>query len=151
MGYTHYFTHKECSKEAWDKILKDCRKLKTHLPKDVCIGNWTGKETPSKIFTKDKIVFNGVDRSESGGEDESHESFVLPRKSPNFEFCKTARKPYDLLVCGVMIVYDFYAHETADFGTDGTRESWDEALTFVARVLGNEYSTKFVLRNPNFF
>jgi len=32
MGYSHYLTHTEVTKEVWSAILKDCRKLYKNMP-----------------------------------------------------------------------------------------------------------------------
>jgi len=49
------------------------------------------------IINDKKIAFNGV------GED-GHESLVIHKVGCEFEFCKTARKPYDEVVVAVLKV-----------------------------------------------
>lgn len=50
---------------------------------------------PAKVL-KTIIRFNGV-------EDDGHETFYLPKKKRSFNFCKTARKPYDIAVAMVLL------------------------------------------------
>ena len=150
MGYTHYLTHTEVTKEVWSKILKDCRKLYKNMPqhtdtaggysaKDALqLGTWDGQKPLKTLGDKNIISFNGYP------DPLDHEIFLLHREgSGGFAFCKTARKPYDLMVCACLIVYCFHSRETMDLGSDGEWDDWAPAMTFVEEVLGAQYVMKF--------
>ena len=135
--------------EVWDRIVKDCVELKRNMPQRkesegsfysmdlLVLGDSSGDKLP--IFNRNIIHFNGMDEL-------GHESFALKRKGSNgFEFCKTARKPYDLMVCACLITYYFHSSDTIKISSDGDREDWQEAYDFVSRVLGAEYVVKFEL------
>lgn len=140
MGYTHYFPHKTVTQEVWDKIMQDCIHLRrAALPKNIEIGYWDGTGTISGEFGTNRIAFNGV------GSD-SHESFVLNREAQeDFSFCKTARKPYDLLVCACLLAYKFHSPKTIKISSDGDREDWQPACDFVTQVFGPSYMVKLEL------
>ena len=78
------------------------------------------------------IRFNGVG-------DLAHETFMVDRVSREFEFCKTNRKPYDLAVCGVLILVSLYA-EGGEISSDGLGETytdseWKDAWEFVSGTI----------------
>ena len=149
MGYSHYMKHTEVTKEVWSKILKDCRKLYKNMPEKreggglplyiiLQLGTWDGQRPLKTLGDKDGITFNGYP------DPLNHETFLLRREgSGGFAFCKTARKPYDLMVCACLIVYCFHSRETMDLGSDGDWDDWAPAMTFVEEVLGAQYVMKF--------
>ena len=53
----------------------------------------------------------------------------------DFNFCKTARKPYDLLVCACLIAakkeLNYEVH------SDGKKEDWQPAIDFYNKVTGS--------------
>jgi len=94
------------------------------------------------IFDTDEIWFNGTDKDftpkdEKDHPELSHETFTLFRKgSVGFCFCKTAQKPYDLMVQACLLVYRHYSPDTINLGSDGDEEDWEAAVDFVHHVLG---------------
>lgn len=143
MGYTHYYnTPKKIGKGEWFVLLDKIEKLKAALPgdymKEVIRGGF-GRDLPE--FTEDRIWFNGNEEK-----DLDHETFLLERESepgswqePDqfgyyFNFTKTARKPYDLLVCLVMIAMHYSI--PCSLSTDGDPEDWDNALALYDSVFG---------------
>lgn len=87
MGYTRYWhrTEKPITQEfvdAVNNIIAESRK------KGITIRNGLGKGEP--IVTLDKVVFNG-----NGDCDLDHETCAFTNTEKGFDFCKTARKPYD--------------------------------------------------------
>ena len=90
MGYTRYWkrTDKKIDKElivAVCEIIADC------INKGINICNGSGEGNP--VVTLDEIAINGND--EVGL---AHETFYLGNEESDFEFCKTACKPYDYAV-----------------------------------------------------
>jgi hypothetical protein len=142
MGYTHYFKHKKTGKRKWAKIVEDCKKLADNLPEDVLIDGCSAYPTPQ--FDSKEIYFNGtdegfkwIDHKNNKYPKNGHETFVLSQAgSGGFAFCKTARKPYDLLVCACLLVYKHHSPKTMDLGSDGDSEDWKEAEAFVKKILG---------------
>ena len=90
MGYTRYWkrTNKKIDEElinAVHEIIADCDKH------GIKICNGIGHDDP--VVTLDEIAINGND--EVGL---AHETFYLGNEESDFEFCKTAYKPYDYAV-----------------------------------------------------
>ena len=94
MGYTNYWIQKKAfSNDEWTAIKKEYDYMVENF-NDVLIEDQTKK--------KSEIVFNGLKEN-----DLNHETFYLTKKirpafyegdNRKFNFCKTARKPYDLAV-----------------------------------------------------
>ena len=101
-------------------------------PLKLCGGNGEGEP----VFDPNGIIFNGDDSI-----DLAHETFAVYPKPFN-DFCKTARKPYDLMVCAVllsmkrhMINFSF----TSDGrGTVGETDDWKPAKDFYQKVCGKK-------------
>jgi len=122
-------------------------------------------------FSKHRVYFNGghpdskriKKKNEHQGkeytywEDEpshglDHETFVIQRKYPKdnrsyttpneyFAFCKTARKPYDLMVCAVLILYKLHFQDRVSVCSDGDFEDWAPALNFVLKHIPSLHET----------
>ncbi len=158
MGYTHYFLHERTTVEKWKKIIKDCEKLVSNTPKHTDsaggyylddkleLSDWREEEKDylkwegdiDRVIGEEDICFNGFP------EKLSHEPFILDRVGPGgFSFCKTARKPYDLIVCACLITYNFHSSSTIKISSDGDWEDWAPAMKFVEEVLGANYVMKF--------
>ena len=152
---------KDFNEEEWNSLIKDCKVLYKNMPKhSLSAGGWS-KEDPLFIngcsgynkaqFTNKHIIFNGgngskrtftVDTKYEGKERKSwkdsiendldHETFLLTRKdSGNFNFCKTARKPYDLMVCAVLFLAKYHLKDKIKISSDGDMEDWKPAIEFV--------------------
>lgn len=111
MGYTNYFnTKKTITADARAKMVTFVNKAITLIP-DIKICGWDGTGEPT--ITKESIMFNG---DEAEGLD--HETFSLYGDCGKFNFTKTARKPYDILVKAVLM----YA---TDLNMLSKKEPWD--------------------------
>ena len=87
MGYTNYWTNKRAfTDDEWKRVKDEYEWLK-EMGQGLIVD-----QTP---YNRDEIVFNG----NSIG-DLDHETFYINKKNDqeSFNFCKTARKPYDLAV-----------------------------------------------------
>jgi hypothetical protein len=93
MGYTQYWKHTGFTDEQWKKLLGFT--MKTIQNTDISIVNGAGDSDTVAKLTERVITFNGEN-------DDAHETFHLTKSSQDFEFCKTARKPYDEVVVAVM-------------------------------------------------
>ena len=156
MGYTHYFGHGKTSAKKWNAIVEDCKKLQaaddTTIVNNKYVKAGAGWKTVIEApkFNTRQIRFNGI------GED-GHEDFILLKSgveiqpyekrtstqpiSFGFTFCKTARKPYDTLVCACLLVYKYHSEDTMSLSSDGDEE-WEEAEQFVKDTLGYDLTFK---------
>lgn len=165
MGYTHSFhQYRDATETQWEAICADVRKLLEKVPAHstsaggsfsdapliLCDG--FGKAGTAPEVNQDQIWLNG-----SEDDDMMNETFLLSRlykpdwveswmynkdeqgRKRLFQFCKTERKPYDLVVCACLIVAHHHAPKAYDIDTDGTPEDWAPALEWVSAVLGDGY------------
>ena len=147
MGYTHYWTFDRSKmtqdelKIAFKKAVDEIVNLKNNLPKEIVIKGEHGYNEPT--FSEQEICFNGDIESES-----EHETFRVTLEQPkiytyrntdppksfsedkNFKFCKTTRKPYDLLVCASLIALNKYMPEAFTYSSDGNKEDWKKPKEF---------------------
>jgi hypothetical protein len=72
-------------------------------------------------FSADTIHFNGK-------EPDDYESFVLNPGASSFEFCKTQFRPYDRLVCAVLIAAKHRLGDGIEISSDGDWSEWADGL-----------------------
>jgi hypothetical protein len=84
------------------------------------------------------ILFNGI-----GGD--AHETFGFPLApfagKPEFNFVKTAMKPYDAVVTACLIVArDHFTREELEISSDGTWDAWRNGRDLYIQVLQRQAS-----------
>jgi hypothetical protein len=83
------------------------------------------------VADQNHIWFNGLEEDDQG-----HETFQITKKlDSQFNFCKTARKPYDKYVCAVLLACEYYAPGALDIGSDGYKEEWQEGIDLIKEFL----------------
>lgn len=132
MGYTHYFEQiQEPENSQWHALVADFKHLyaSSMITSPLPIQRETN--TPDAPLADDHaIVFNGI------GED-GHETFYFPRKEDsNFNFCKTASKPYDLAVVATLILAHHHMPHCYSIRSDGTRADWKDGQHLIKTLLG---------------
>lgn len=77
--------------------------------------------TGSPKLDNKQIALNGNEKSPAG--DLSHESFILWKNPPkdSWDFCKTARKPYDAVVVSILALAKKVAPKAISISSDGGR------------------------------
>jgi hypothetical protein len=127
MGYTHYWRVEPDPFDdlAWARLCADTRRLFQASPERLCFGYYE-QSTPPLVDTAN-IRFNG--RGQGACED-----FLLVPGRSAFNFCKTARLPYDQVVCAVLAA----ARDRSlaiSVTSDGTPDEWAPALVWASKVL----------------
>lgn len=145
MGYTHYWRQtRDFTDDEWLKLrqgagqvvsaLRNAKALRERdipaVPFDIPLAYEDDEPDRPPVVSLDEIRFNGV------GED-GHETFYLTRRKPEkrefdrlyetegaFDFCKTARKPYDAAVVAVLTIAHTVAPGVLTLSSDGTPEEW---------------------------
>ena len=127
MGYTHYYYQKKSfTPKQWVSLSKDAR---TIIAACDTLGIALRREFDDPrlpLVDASQIRFNGE-------REQGHETFFLDKDKPAnsswradepeyFAFCKTARKPYDLAVCLVLLAAIGRAPKTIRIESDG---EWD--------------------------
>ena len=118
MGYTHSWTLKVADRDLFKKASDTFKEMMAKIPSyelpELCNG--VGKETP--IIKDDIIVFNG---SEAKGE--NYETCGLQWEDTEYNFCKTAEKPYSPVVCLLLLCFESVYGDKIDVWTDGYRNT----------------------------
>lgn len=130
MGYTHYFEQARPFTEAeFAAIGEAVRKI--IAASDVKIVREYDRTDEEAEITPDLIAFNGEG-------DDGHETFWLERGTVGgtFQFCKTARKPYDEVVVACLLAIEMIAPGALDLGSDGGIADWMDGRALVAEALG---------------
>lgn len=156
MGYTHYWNFKKNPKDVKDgekkfktavKLLKKCLKnvpaelemevydwknnttQKVNVPFKLCDGNGYGEP----VFTDTLVCFNG-----DAEKDYDHETCYLALNNDNYEFdfCKTACKPYDVAVCLTLLCFKKAFGDDFSYSSDGNieDEGWKMAHNIFNKI-----------------
>lgn len=127
MGYTHYFhQQRKATSDQWQAICEDFKRLMTAclLADDPLLIQREYDNASAPEINDDEILFNGI-------EDDGHETMVLERKGTDFQFCKTARKPYDRVVVALLILANHHAPGVWKISSDGDPDEWQEVLNWL--------------------
>ncbi len=148
MGYTHYWDFNsekiefEKSRKTFKKVADEVKKMYNTLPafsesggsyfknEPIIIKGGSGEGEP--IINESNFWFNG-----DGSNNLDHETFCINvmQSGNEWNFCKTARKPYDLLVCCALIsLANNYPANVFSFSSDGDIEDWQPAIDFYTRI-----------------
>lgn len=131
MGYTHYwYGNRPFTAAEWMNIQSDAHKLLNPQPIKVLLEYDQPGTVPE--IANDVIAFNGDG-------DEGHETFWFQREPDDFQFCKTAAKPYDVLVTAMLIVSHKRAPDALRISSDGGIEDWADGLALVTARCGEGY------------
>lgn len=138
MGYTHYWKVKpKASKTKYTAALKDIKAIVESNETWVLLADLDGNAGTTPEL-KNGIAFNGI------GEN-SHESFILPKDVTDFqdcEFCKTAQKPYDVVVTACLAVLAFHLGKGIEVSSDGDKSDWLAGIGLACSILNK------VIPNP---
>ena len=131
MGYTHYWRtgKRKPGKKNYNAFTADCLKLIEIENASVPLNKSTLLEVESKTCS---ITINGV------GED-AHEDCYFPRTADQldeFQFCKTARKPYDIVVTAALCILQERCGKLVEVSSDGNAEEWEAGRALAEKVLG---------------
>lgn len=142
MGYTSYFNYNPNAIEDTEKLRKMFSKASKQIKRfanwlkngsygiEICGGLGEGKP----IFNESQIWFNGTQK-----EGLDHETFNIIWSGGGKDFCKTARKPYDILVCFTLLTFaEIFPIEAFSFSSDGTMadEEWQKAKYYYETFTG---------------
>lgn len=134
MGYTHYWTYNP-------KAIKDTEELRRKFRvavqtidqahklikkrKYCTIRGGLGKGSP--MMNESQVWFNGDEKT--GMDHETFEIKWYPEGGIVRDFCKTNRKPYDILVCVSLLAFKraFDDSDVFTFSSDGDESDWEEA------------------------
>jgi hypothetical protein len=121
MGYSHYW------KIEHDINLQAFKELQTVAAKVA-----EASDAPVGLSINTHPLYPSI--TVEGMASDAHETFYLTPKAVKFEFCKTARKPYDEVVVGILD----YAHRRGllEFTSDGNADDLRAGERLSAKVEG---------------
>lgn len=141
MGYTHYWRYKPSKIGGWEARIEDCDKI-VEAAKVKFELDLEGSDDK-------QLWLNGP----NDARDLNHETFGVPRtlagikarvaddkkgypqdaSMHGFDFCKTARKPYDTVVTACLCVL---AESGLSVSSDGDTRDWEAGRALAQDVLG---------------
>ena len=121
MGYTHYFTvdpvNQTVPSDAFGRLALDVKRIcEEAAAQGIDIRSEFDESTPAEI-TEASIRLNGAG-------DDGHETFYVAHDQSGFDFCKTARKPYDAVVCAALARMKIHYGASVQVSSDG-QDEWD--------------------------
>jgi hypothetical protein len=132
MGYTHYWRpQREFTSAEWVRIIEVAKAM--HAISRVALCREYDEPESLPVFgDDDEIRFNGI------GSD-GHETFLILRKpDEGFAFCKTAHKPYDVMVTGVLAAIADIAPGALKISSDGDEAAWGDGLALACAATEDE-------------
>lgn len=137
MGYTHYWSFKARPKglakqteETYQLAVRQCQKLIRSYNKDLkAIDNKHPNRLSGFSAHTKRLEYNGLEVN--GTQDLSHEKFYLREhysQNESFNFCKTASKPYDIVVVACLVILKHYLSELIEVSSDGESKDWSSGL-----------------------
>lgn len=141
MGYTHYFSSRAVSERNFKKLTSDMKKVEKFIKTNEIVAEISEDNLPSVVvelydgfgenkgvqYGKDYFTFNGSEENDLG-----HENLVI-QLGGDGGFCKTARKPYDIVVC-LMLISLKYHMKSSVIRSDGKPNEWSQAFTLWGQI-----------------
>ena len=134
MGYTHYFTKTAATYDdarRFDMFAAGAKRIIEYATTydGIALAGWDGEVEGAWEITDEVVRFNGLGM-------DSHETFSWSREESGFNFCKTARKPYDAVVTACLIhLKDCYG-DAVDIGSDGYWSEWSDGARLYRNATG---------------
>ena len=152
MGYTHYYRPKgDIDKVVWDRLTKaTIGVLSIAKEMGVEIVGGMGDAGSEAEITDSFISLNGNPDHETLYLERTPE--VRDRKDPEyarFAFCKTAYKPYDVVVTAILCLAEHFSDGFFRVSSDGGPGDWQAGLALANKVVSGVQLPQRVL-DPEF-
>jgi hypothetical protein len=131
--YTHYWGNDDLSpedeqvwKDFWPQLVSDAAIIIDRA--GVPIQRDSEDTRPPLLSVQEGIYLNGVGR-------DGHETLVL-NPSGSWDFCKTARKPYDVVVATILLRASILMGKAFHLSSDGAwgEDGWPAAEELFGRI-----------------
>lgn len=127
MGFTRYWTFDRLDEEKFKDFSSIC---------EILIDNM-GIPLDDIAVSDTQVRFNGVD-------DDAHETFNFKDDKRGFNFCKTATKPYDDVVCGCLYVAKLVFGDSIKVNQDCDPSDDEEIVSKVKSILRENKLSKIL-------
>jgi hypothetical protein len=137
MGYTHYWDHPAHSSQDWSAFVADVKRIFAYAKaSNIPLAAGSGSLNTKPIANAGVVAFNGV-------APEDYESFVLQPQPTEFDFCKTAYRPYDEVVCAVLwraktVLPGFNLRSDGAFDSD----AWKAGIALLDEALASKGTSR---------
>lgn len=129
MGYTHYWKiEQKPAKQEWERFTDTCREIFHTAVKDGIQIQYESDQERAPEASSDRVRFNGKGA-------EGHETFYIEPEVEAFEFCKTARKPYDTVVVAVLMAAEALL-PGFEWSSDGDGQDFEAGRELALKALG---------------
>lgn len=150
MGYTHYWNtvapkrekgNAEKAEKQYQKAIRQCQRLiKRHNAELKAIDS----KHPSRLsgYTAHCKVSQYGGLNVNGAGDLKHEDFCMREhfaENHDGDFCKTARKPYDVAVVACLIILKHYLGDLFQVESDGDANDWTDGLELAKKHLNMKH------------
>lgn len=150
MGYTHYFEkpNKPLNSKAFGEFIETAQKIVHACSPTGPIGGvyYEGEEVKIAGPNGDKEpLFTGTEIALNGEGENAHESLNIRNIEDGlgtFNFCKTARKPYDIVVTGILIALKKKFEFTVKINSDGDIDEWEPGLNLYNTCVEDKFKVK---------
>lgn len=145
MGYTHYWRVSKAPKgeasqteTTYQLAIRQCQRIilaynaACKAIDEKHPNRLSGYSAHTKVAQYGGLEFNGV-------QDLSHETFSFREhfsENDGFNFCKTAQKPYDVVVTACLVTLKYYLGDLIDVSSDGDAKDWTQGVKLASKVLG---------------
>lgn len=141
MGYTHYWTINTKGNRA--NYLKAIKAMNTiaRANKDIL----SGYSAYTTIEQYGGIKLNGK-------RENAHEDFIFREYLPMneaFNFCKTDRKEYDVVVTACLAAAKYYMGDDIKVSSDGFKEDWSKGIMLARRILNRKTIANPITKTRN--
>lgn len=141
MGYTHYwYGNGEVDRDSWVKLKEAViGVLSIAKAEGIVIVGGMGDAGTQPLVNEQLVSLNGLP---------SHETFYLercmevqdymrhrPPEQQRFAFCKTAYKPYDVVVTAILCLAEHLSGGVYRVSSDGDAADWQQGLALANRVM----------------
>jgi hypothetical protein len=134
MGYTHYFSKVGTTRDDALRFEMFARGARTIIEyavnhDKIQLADAMGDKLGKWEISDELVAFNGYS-------DDSHETFYWGADARGFNFCKTARKPYDAVVTACLIHLKDVFGDAVSIGSDGDWSEWRDGATLYRNATG---------------
>jgi hypothetical protein len=137
MGYTHSWNRDESlmfpedSREFYAEFTRYAVQIiQTAEQQGIELADPTGEHLGAWRVDGESVRLNGY------GEN-SHESFVWEKVCPEqYDFCKTNRKPYDVVVTALLLAVQEAYGSAVTISSDGSPSEWEDGLRLFYQATG---------------
>lgn len=129
MGYTHYYGPTKFTPQEFKLVVSASAEVIEIVTKEMKIPlPWESDEPDKAAQCVDETIrFNGLGAN-------GHETFMLNARD-SWQFCKTARKPYDIAVVAILCLADHFSGRRHEISSDGDPEDWEYGLALARRIV----------------